>query len=280
MENGSTGFEVQAADPFNRKKVELNDFTMCYYELGSKNSQVIIFLHGITDSSSSWASTAPLLADEYHVYALDQRGHGDSESPDGGYSIFQFGEDVIEFMNFKNIKKAVIAGHSMGSAIAHQVASKYPDRVSELILIAGSPTSVRNAVLTGLYVNTIGKDDFKDPISMDFIKEWQLPPNSVEPEFLKAQLQQTAKVEAKVWKASFWGLITDDHTSFLSKIMVPTLIIWGDQDDIYPRADQDKMLELIPGAELKLYQGAGHNLQWEQGRNKEVAADIQAFLAK
>ncbi|NNG00048.1 MAG: alpha/beta hydrolase [Desulfobacteraceae bacterium] len=262
------------------KKVTVNDFVMTYYELGAQHDEVIIFLHGITDSSSSWASTAPLLADKYHIYALDQRGHGDSESPAWGYTMFQFGEDVISFMDTKKIKKAVIIGHSMGSAVAHQVASKYPGRVSGLILIAGSPSSVNNVVLTDVFENIVGKDDFKDPIGMDFIKEWQDNPNPVEQDFLEKQLGQTAKVESRVWKAAFWGLITDDHRAFLSRISAPTLILWGDEDAIYPKSDQDGLVKFIPNAKLKVYPGAGHNIQWERGRNKQVADDIRAFLNK
>ncbi len=279
----SVGFafaEARAMDNFDREKTAINGFEMSYYELGSQNKPVVIFLHGVTDSSSSWASTAPLLADKFHIYALDQRGHGDTQSPNHGYTILQLGEDVIAFMNAKNIGKAVIAGHSMGSAAAHQIASRHPDRVSKLVLIASSPTSANNAVLLDIYNTIIDKADFRDPIGMDFIKEWQSNPNPVDPEFLEKQLEQTAKVKARVWKAAFWGLLTDDHAAFLSRIKAPTLILWGDQDALYTKAEQDRLLKLIPDAEFILRPGAGHNLHWERGQNKKVADEIRTFLLK
>jgi len=90
--------------------------------LGSINAESIIFLHGYTDTSYSWSSTAPLLADQCHVFMLDQRGFGDSDRPEGGYTISQFAEDVIAFMDALKIRKAVLVGHSIGTFIAHQVA--------------------------------------------------------------------------------------------------------------------------------------------------------------
>ena len=64
--------------------------------------------------------------------------------------------------------------------------------------------------------------------------------------------------------------MTDDHSSFLADIKAPTLILWGENDNIFSRADQDALLALIPGMELKVYPLAGHNIQWETGRQEQV----------
>ena len=81
-------------------------------------------LHGFTDSWFSSSRVLPLLDNKYRVYILDQRGHGDSDRPVGGYALPQF-------------------GHCMGSFVSQHVASEAPDRVSKLVLIA-SATSFRN----------------------------------------------------------------------------------------------------------------------------------------
>jgi non-heme chloroperoxidase len=151
--------------------------------------------------------------------------------------------------------------------------------VNELVLVASAPTCVRNATLTEVW-KTIGSADFKDPIDPKFIQEWQTGPNPVDPDFFAKVLQETAKPPARVWKATFRGLLTDDHSAFLGDIKAPVLIIWGDKDSIFLRPDQDALMKAIPGATLKVYAGAGHNVQWEQGRNQQVADDIRAFLAK
>jgi len=261
------------------KQVRINGFKMRYVESGPKAGEVIIFLHGYTDSSHSWSSTAPLLADKYHTFVLDQRGFGDSQRPQGGYTIPQLAEDVVAFMDALKIRKAVLVGHSMGTFVAQQVGWVYPERISKLVLVASGATMVRNAALTDVN-KTVGAPDFQDPISAEFIEAWQTGPNPVAPEFFARVLQETAKPPARVWKAALRGLLTDDHSAFLGNITAPTLIIWGDQDSIFLRADQDALLAAIPAAVFKVYAGAGHNVQWEVGRSEQVASDIRAFLER
>lgn len=243
---------------------------------GPGDGMPIVFLHGVTDSNHSWSSTFPFLSDDYRVYVLDQRGHGDSQKPDYGYSMAQYAEDVIAFMNKRSIEQAVLVGHSMGSFIAHQVASVYPDRVSHLVLVGSAPTSVRNELVTFLWDEIVGLPEFQDPIDPDFIREFQTGPNPIDPEFFETVLEESAKVPARVWKAAFRGLLTDDHTDFLDDITAPTLIIWGSLDPIFGLADQQALQAALPGAVFIPYEGAGHNTQWEQPQR--VADDIRDFI--
>ena len=261
------------------QSVKINGFKMNYVEIGPKNADPIIFLHGYTDSLSSWATTAPLLKDKYHVFVIDQRGHGDSEKPQWGYTTSQFGNDVIAFMDALKIKKAILVGHSMGSFIAHYVAAIYPDRVSALVLISSAKTVVGNPGGAELY-KIVSAPDFKDPVNPSFIKEWQACPFPVNPDFLARQAEQCAKVPVRVWRAALLGLLIDDHSAFLQNIKVPTLIIWGDKDNFFSISDQNALKEAISGSVLKIYANTGHNVQWEGERNKKVAADIRSFLER
>ncbi len=252
---------------------------LSYVESGSKDAPVIIFLHGATDSSHSWSSTTPYLANTYHTYALDQRGHGDSDKPAYGYTIPQMAEDVIAFMDHEKITQAVIVGHSMGSLTAHQIASVYPDRVSKLVLVGSAATASGNVVLRDLWSTVIGLPDFQDPIDPAFIEAWQTGPNPVDSTFFNTVLSETAKVPARVWKNIFRLLETDNHTYYLKDITAPVLVIWGTQDPIFSQADQDALLAALPsGAQFEAFQGAGHNVQWEQPQ--QVASAIQTFLAQ
>ena len=268
-----------AAPPVVKKQVQNIGFKMSYTEAGSQDAEAVIFLHGFTDSSYSWSMTAPLLAGEYRIFALDLRGFGDSERPEWGYTIPQFAEDVVAFMDALQIKQATLIGHSMGTFVAHQIGWVYPERVKKLVLVSSAMTCVRNATLMDVY-KTVGASSFRDPISSDFIRAWQTGPNPVSEDFFSVILQETAKPPARVWKAALRGLLGDDHGAFLKNIAAPTLIIWGDKDTCFLRADQDSLLKAIPGAVLKVHNGAGHNVQWEKGRDEELAKDIRAFLKK
>ncbi len=264
--------------PEGKKEITLNTgFTMRYIEYGPADGDVIIFLHGITDSSHSWDSTAPFLSDTYHTYLLDQRGHGDSEQVTIGYTIPQFGEDVIAFMDALGIEKANIVGHSMGSFIASQIASVYPERVEKLVLVGTSPTCVGNATLAGAW-ETVGADDFQDPISEEFVTAWQTGPNPIEEEFFKGVVAASSQPSAQVWKLAFRGLMTDDHSAFYKDITAPTLILWGELDSFFLQADQDAIKSLLPEAEFISYPNVSHNVQWEIP--EQVATDIRTFLSE
>ncbi len=243
---------------------------------GPRDGIPIIFLHGYTDSSHSWSSTTPWLSDTYRTIAPDQRGHGDSQRPRYGYTISQYAEDVIAMMNRFHIPQAVVVGHSMGSFIAHQVASAYPERVSHLVLIGSAPTGVNHGVVTYVWDEIVGLPDFQDPIDPDFIRDWQTGPNPVDPVFFEKVLQETGKVPARVWKAALRGLLTDDHTTFFSNVTAPTLIIWGTADSFFSQADQDALQVALPDAVFLAYDGGGHNIQWEEPQR--VADDIRAFI--
>ena len=247
-----------------------------YVVAGPEDGPPILFLHGVTDSSHSWSSTTPFLADDYRTYALDQRGHGDSERPLYGYSMAQYAEDVVAFMDRLGIEQATLVGHSMGSFIAHQVASVYPERVSHLVLVGSAATSVRNEVVTFLWDEIIGLPEFQDPIDPDFIRELQTGPNPIDPVFFEKVLEESAKVPARVWKAAFRGLLTDDHVDFLDDVTAPTLIIWGTLDPLFSLADQQALQAALPGATFIAYDGAGHNTQWEQPQR--VADDIRDLI--
>lgn len=243
---------------------------------GPQDGTPIIFLHGYTDSSHSWSSTTPWLADTYRTYVPDQRGHGDSDRPGHGYTVAQYAEDVIAMMDQLQIQQAVIVGHSMGSIIAHQVASAYPDRVSQLVLVASVATGVGHEVMVFMWDEIVGLPEFQDPIDPDFIRDWQTGPNPVDPEFFEKVLEETGKVPARVWKAALRGMLTDDHRAFFEDVTAPTMIIWGTQDAFFSQADQDTLLLSFSDAVFIPYEGAGHNLQWEQPQR--VADDIRAFI--
>jgi non-heme chloroperoxidase len=273
------GFQQAQADSqtLKNKQVHLGHGLHLQYSVaGRKDAPPILFIHGVTDSSHSWSTVMPLLSDQYRVYAPTLRGHGDSDKPAGSYSIPVFADDMIAFMDKLGIEQAVVVGHSLGSLVASQLASVYPQRVSKLVLIGTTPTMVGNEVINYLWDEVVGLPDFQDPISEDFIRDWQTGPNPVDSAFFETVVSETAKVPARVWKAAFRGLMTDNHSRFLSDIQAPTLLIRGSADAIMSAADQQAMISSLNNATLHVYPDAGHNTHWEQPY--DVASDIRSFI--
>jgi pimeloyl-ACP methyl ester carboxylesterase len=249
--------------------------TMEYAERGHGKGKVVIFLHGYLDSYFSFSQVMDLLPPQYHAYALTQRGHGDTDKPLSGYSMTDFSEDVIAFMDHFGIHKAHVVGHSMGSVIAQRVAIDHPDRVNKLVLIGSGADMTQNEVLLAFRDLAI---TLVDPIGYDLVYELQASVtfNPVPADFLDMIVTESLKVPARVWVDALDGLLAADHVDELASITAPTLIIWGDKDDIFLAADQQALDTGIPNSTLLIYTDVGHGMQWEQP--ERVTLDLAAFL--
>lgn len=246
-----------------------------YAEQGDPNGTPVILLHGYGDSSFSYSRVLPLMSAKYRIFALDQRGHGGSDRPASGYKFADFAADVLAFMDAKNLKRAIIVGHSMGSFVAQQVAVSAPERVEKLILV-GSATTVRNAVVSDLQKAV---NELKEPVSREFVRDFQYsvvhhaPPD----EFMNRVIAESLKVPARVWRDVMAGMLAGDARSQLGKIKAPTLIVWGDKETVFLRDEQDGLVSSIPNAVLKVYAETGHCPNWE--KPEQFVKDFEEFVA-
>lgn len=262
---------------------------MHYVEKGRGDGKVIIFLHGYTDSWRSFERNLPLVSDKFHVYAIDQRGHGDSSKPACCYTAADFAADLEAFMDALKIRKATIVGHSMGSLNAHKFAIEYPSRVERLVLVGSAPTLKGNPNVVGLYDDAVRH--MADPLVPDwveFVREFQRSTfageNGVSGEFLDTAVSESLRVPATVWKQALEEMLVEDHTAQLARIQAPTLILFGDRDGIFFPEDQAVLDTLIPDSTYKLYYRdstggypghTGHGLHVEWPR--EFVNDLEAF---
>ncbi len=247
-----------------------------YAEQGNLTGDPIIFLHAYVDSWFSYSRVLSLLSAEYHAFAFDQRGHGDSDKPEGCYTGDDYAADVDAFMDALGIEKATLVGDSSGGMIAQRVALDYPQRVSRLVLI-GSPTTLIN----NQTVMELGKEirPLEDPISPEFVREFVsgMIHHPVPEEFLARAVSESLKVPARVWREYYEGVVLGvDDTGRLGEIGAPTLILWGEQDTLLPREEQERRAATIPDAMLKVYPETGHLAHWV--RPEWVVRDLEAFF--
>ncbi|HLM00606.1 MAG TPA: alpha/beta fold hydrolase [Pyrinomonadaceae bacterium] len=247
---------------------------MHYAEQGDAEGKPVILIHGITDSWFSWSRVLPLLDKKHRVYAVDLRGHGDTDRPERGYAMKDFAADVVAFMDAMKIKKAAVVGHSMGSFVAMQTALDAPERVGKL-LIMGTATTARNDVTVDLQKEF---ENLRDPVDEKFVRDFQVSTSSetVPQEFIDGVVRQSMKLPARVWKAALAGVMAEDYKPRLGKIKAPTLIIWGENENIFPRPEQDILKAKITNSTLKIYPKTGHSPQWEYP--EIFARDLSEFL--
>lgn len=247
-----------------------------YMEQGDPTGVPLLLLHGFAGSWRSFEQVLRHLPDSMYAFAVTQRGHGDASKPADGYTVRDFAADVGAFMDALGLEAAVLVGASSGGIVARRFAIQHPERTRGLVLL-GTPATLRgNPLVERMWESTISR--LTDPIDPAFVREFAeatVTP-SVPEDRVEKIVAQAMKLPARAWRETNRGLLEDDSFSELGKISAPTLIIWGDQDDISSRADQEMLAAAIPGSRLLVYRGAGHTFFFELP--DRVASDLVAFV--
>ena len=252
--------------------------SLSYADQGTRSDPIVLLLPGPTDSWRSYQPVLDRLPSDLRVIAVSQRGHGDSDKPETGYSVEDFAADVVQLLDVFGIERAVLAGHSGSCLVARRVALDHPGRVAGLILEA-SPTTLREDPGLTVFVESV-VSGLEDPISADFARSFVIDTSSdgVAPELLDQLVEELFKVRASVWREMFTDLLHYDDTAELKRISVPTLLLWGDGDALVSRDMQDQLVRHIPGADLLVYPGVGHTPRWEDP--SRFSNDMAAFVGQ
>ncbi|MFI8963409.1 alpha/beta fold hydrolase [Streptomyces sp. NPDC053493] len=243
---------------------------------GGPGEPVLVLVHGYVDS---WWTFEPLLRrlpSSLHVYAPTQRGHRDA-GPADGYLPEDFATDLVRFMDGVGIGRAVLAGGSSGGVQARIVAGRHPDRVAGLVLL-GVPATLADKPGIARVREIV--EGLRDPVDRAFAEEFAagLTAEPVPPGFLATVVDENLKSPARVWRESLRGLLETDLRATLAGILVPTLLVWGDEDPVLGREDQQTILDAVPRSRMIVYEGVGHVPYWE--RPERLARDLAEFVAE
>jgi pimeloyl-ACP methyl ester carboxylesterase len=280
-----------------RKTVHLpNGEGLSYAEYGDPSGPAIVLIHGYTDNARDWVPMLPFIPRRYHLILPDIRGHGDSGKPECCYGRLDFAYDIKLLMDALHVQKADIIGHSLGSIIAQTFAEYWPERTSRVVLISstgGAPPSATppggtqpgpsSQSAAADFVAQI--DRLREPLDPDspFMIAWWDSPTPVDPEFIRRQRQDAARIPLRVWRAVMdQGLRNNDLYADLQhdlpRLKAPTLLIWGSKDPIMVEAVRQTLRDALPMAQVKIFEGLGHNPFWENPAG--VAGVITEFLQR
>ena len=247
--------------------------TLRYEEFGDPAGTPIVMLHAWGESRRCFDRLVPLLPRSIRALTLDQRGHGDAESPPTGYALSDFAGDVVAFLDEVGLAAAVLVGSSSGGYVAQRVAADSAARVSGLVLL-GAPRS-----LLGRPPFADDVDRLADPVDRGWVRDsldWFPRYQDVPAGYLEDRVDDGVRVRARVWRETFNGLITASPPTESGRITAPTLVIWGERDELLPRADQEALAAAAPRGRLVVYADTGHLVLWEQPTR--IAADLVDFL--
>jgi pimeloyl-ACP methyl ester carboxylesterase len=249
--------------------------TVAWTSAGRGSVPPVLLLHAWAESRRSFDRLLPLLPATVQAIAIDQRGHGDAERPPGGYALDDFAEDVVAFLDATGIASVVLVGSSSGGYVAQQVATRNPARVGGLVLV-GSPRTLR---ARPSFADEIER--LTDPIDSAWVREsltWFPRFHPVPQWYVDDRVRDGVRIPARVWREAFDGLIAARPPTDEGTIGAPTLIVWGDQDEVVPREHADGLAAAIPRSRLVVYEDTGHLVLWETP--ERLAADLASFLGR
>lgn len=205
---------------------------MQYVEAGNhEGNEIIILLHGYTDSSRSFYPTVEALLAldrDLHIYIPDLRGHGGSSMPDGAacaaapracFRMADFARDLLAFMDLEDIESAHLVGHSMGTLVAQEVALVRPGKVDSLVLIGTGARVAGNPVLRGFILESTLQGDGAGLRGLWRGALEALPDFSDWPRDAYERTPLDADPAAESWMAANWVADATADPAFLRRIV-------------------------------------------------------------
>jgi len=251
--------------------------TLQYVVQGDPRGPAVVLLHGAGDSWHSWDLVLPHLPKTLRVYAVTLRGHGLSDHPASGYTRADFARDVTSLLRMLDLRNVTLVGHSLGSFVAQVVAQNDEEgRLSRLVLVGSGPGAPRDpsAPISSYFASV------KDPIGYEFARDFQAGTafTPLPPAFLEMMIAEVQRVPAAMFHELAKGSADPRHVEKLGLIKAKTLLLWGERDSMFSKADQEGLLKAIPASRLIPYADTGHALHWEHP--ERFAKDLLTFMAK
>ena len=237
--------------------------------IDSGSGTPVVFIHGIGASLYSWRhQLTPVVGAGYRVITFDNRGFGFSDKPAHGYHNADYAHLVVSLLDSLGIASAVLVGHSMGGAIAAEVALAHPDRVRGLVLIDATGYGMRWPGVLKL-----ARLPFLGAVTTTFRDRW-ITGRIVRSTFADpAKVTETdvdqyyAPVADPNYGRALRGVLRefrfDSLGGRLGSLQTPTLILWGDADRWISIGDGSRFARELPRSEFVIVSHAGHNAMEE-----------------
>ena len=258
-------------------KLESHQVNLFYFEAGHNNPDNIILIHGLGDEADTWRYLIEPLAGKYHVFAIDLPGFGRSDKPDRDYSPQFFLSTLSEFLAAQSIKKTFLMGSSLGAILSHEYALQYPQQIQGLVLLDGA--LIQKEPMLDLSLRLM---------RMPLLGEWLYTRLRKNPDAAFDSLRNVyhnldtmsekdrdflyRRVNKRVWsdgqrQAYFstlrnltdWVKASQDGLKKrLSRLDMPTIVIRGEFDQLFPDENADTLVEAQSNAKKVVIKDAGH----------------------
>lgn len=259
-----------------------------FTDTGPQDRSAIVLVHGFSSSLHTWEAWKTNLEVDFRVITLDLPGHGLTRADDPIQpTIERFAAVVHEVTQDLGVEQFTLAGNSMGGNTAWSYALTYPETLEGLILVdaSGWPETAEESedspFIFRLLANPVARAVMKD-LDMTSLTRSGLEDSYTDQSFITDELVEryVALSRAPGHRETLLGIMAGERVEAtgekLSAIEVPTLIMWGRDDNLVPVSAAQKFADAIAGSTQVIYDGVGH-LPQEEAAEQSIA-DVRAFM--
>lgn len=255
---------------------------------GARNDpEPIVLIHGTSASLHTWDGWTEALKGQRRIIRMDLPGFGlTGPAPDGDYRMERYADFIAALMDQLGVRRAVLAGNSLGGGIAWHTAVRHPERVSRLVLVDATGYPLQStSVPLGFRLAQI---DWLQPLMSQLLPRRMIAasvrnvyadPNKVTPELVDRYYELTLRAGNRVSLSQRLKLRETDeqYAGLIKTIRQPTLILWGAQDQLITEPSGQRFHQDIAGSQYVVFDGLGHVPQ-EEDPTRSVVPVLQ-FLA-
>ncbi|MGB3509820.1 MAG: alpha/beta hydrolase [Microcoleaceae cyanobacterium] len=262
----------------SNSRVKLSSGLLFWREIGSGPN--VVFLHGSWYDSSQWLPIMNGLSEDYHCFAIDLPGFGESEFSSTHYSINQMVESLAEFLAALKMEKVYLVGHSLGGWVAASYALKYSDRVLDLILLSPEGVNVNSLKAryhcAGLLAQRPSFLFWVLRLIYPFARLFRLHKKVKELVQLRKKIL-LSKTGTKILFQRRWAEVKAELLAEnLAFLKIPILILQGYKDTAMALSMSQSYADFLPLTKLHLINSGGDNLPEEMP--DMIVEEICAFL--
>ena len=262
---------IEENEPVDRT-IKANGLNFHYLEWGDSSNPTVVMLHGVSQQAHSWDFVSLALSPAYHVIAVDQRGHGDTDwAPDGVYSLDAMQADIDEVIDALGLTAFNLMGHSMGGRNSFIWASRHPETLRSLTIVDTGPETQRQGQdrIRNFRELPNNLDSFQE--FADRIKEYT---GRTDEQVLGALKYSIREMPDGKWSWK-WDPETKNRTrsgadpnwtteklwECVEAVDCPSLVVRGSRSDIFAEETLAKMGQVMIDCTTQTIKDAGHLVQ-------------------
>jgi pimeloyl-ACP methyl ester carboxylesterase len=249
--------------PYQDRFITVNGLRLHYLDWGSPDKPPFIMLHGIGRVAHSFDHIAPRFKDEYHVMAIDMRGHGDSSwSPEGAYLVEDYAKDLEAIVNQLDLRNLTLLGNSTGGRVVQVYAGLHPERMAKLVVEDVGPE--RTNEIASAFARRVEQED-KGWANEDELVASLMRNSKIAEDLQRNYAHFGSRVRKEdgrlIWKRDpnlVKGFIPTELWQYVVKITCPTIYVLGGASNIVPPETQKRLKATLPHVEIITMPGLGH----------------------